>query len=50
MLAQIKRKKAGCILTISDSFCEKGILAANERQEGLATMIKVGILTAEKFA
>ncbi|MBP5217149.1 MAG: purine-nucleoside phosphorylase [Bacilli bacterium] len=50
MLAQMKRKKAGCILTISDSFCEKGILAANERQEGLATMIKVGILTAEKFA
>ena len=50
MIAQIKRKKAGCILTISDSFCEEGILAANERQEGLATMIKVGILTAEQFA
>ncbi len=50
MIAQMKRKKAGCILTISDSFCEKGVLAANERQEGLATMIKVGILTAEKFA
>lgn len=50
MLAQIKHKKAGCILTISDSFCEEGILAANERQEGLARMIEVGILTAEQFA
>jgi purine-nucleoside phosphorylase len=50
MLAQMKHKKAGCILTISDSFCESAVLAANERQEGLATMIKVGILTAEQFA
>ena len=42
-------KKALCILTISDSFVEEGILSPEERQTGLTDMIEVAIAAAEKF-
>ena len=47
--AALARKKALCLLTISDSFVEKGELTPEQRQEGLRDMIEVAIDAAEPF-
>lgn len=44
------KKKALCILTVSDSFLSDKILTSEQRQLGLKDMVEVAILTAEKFA
>jgi purine-nucleoside phosphorylase len=45
------KKKALCLLTVTDSFTNKGEKATVEqRQLGLGKMIEVAIATAEKFA
>ena len=44
------RKKALCILTVSDSFLVEGELTPEQRQAGLTRMMEIGIETAEKFA
>ena len=38
------------LFTVSDSFVNKKILSAEERQTGLVTMAEIGIATAERFA
>ena len=43
-------KRALCMLTISDSFCEEGILTPEQRQTGLVDMIEIAIEAAERFA
>lgn len=44
-------KKALCMLTVSDSFIERGAnLTSEQRAHGLKEMIELAILTAEKFA
>ena len=47
--AALVRKKALCMLTISDSFVEEGLLTPEQRQEGLRDMIEVAIDAAERF-
>ena len=49
MNATLLGKKALCLLTISDSFVEEGILTPEQRQTGLVDMIEVAIATAEKY-
>ena len=44
------KKKALCLLTVSDSFLIKDELTPEQRQNGLLRMIEIGIETAEKFA
>ncbi len=44
------KKKALCILTVSDSFLSDKILTSEQRQLGLKDMAEIAILTAEKFA
>jgi purine-nucleoside phosphorylase len=48
--AALLRKKALCILTVSDSFIIKDKLTAEQRQTGLGHMIETAIAAAEKFA
>jgi len=42
-------KRALCILTISDSFVEEGMLTPEQRQTGLKDMVQVAIDAAERF-
>ena len=44
------KKKALCLLTVSDSFLIKEELTPEQRQSGLIRMMEIGIETAEKFA
>lgn len=45
------RKRAFCLLTVTDSFVDKSHKAtAEERAHGLTTMVELGIATAERFA
>ncbi len=44
------KKRALCILTVTDHFIKKGALSSEERQLGLGEMIEVAIAAAEKFA
>lgn len=44
------KKKALCILTVTDHFIKKGNLSPEERQLGLVEMIEIAIATAEKYA
>ena len=44
------KKKALCLLTVSDSFLIKEELTAEQRQNGLLRMIEIGIEAAEQFA
>ena len=44
------KKKALCLLTVSDSFLIKEELSPEQRQSGLLRMIEIGIETAEDFA
>ena len=44
------KKKALCLLTVSDSFLIKDELTPEQRQTGLLRMIEIGIETAEQFA
>lgn len=44
------KKRALCILTVTDHFIKKEKLTSEQRQLGLAKMIEVAIETAEKFA
>lgn len=44
------RKKALCLLTVSDSFIKEGILTPEERKSGLINMIEIAIATAEKYS
>ena len=44
------KKKALCLLTVSDSFLIKEELTPEQRQNGLLRMIEIGIEAAEKFA
>ena len=44
------KKKALCLLTVSDSFLIKDELTPDQRQNGLLRMIEIGIETAEQFA
>lgn len=43
--AAVCGKKAACIITISDSFVNEGILTPEERQNSLHNMIKIGLET-----
>ena len=47
--AALSRKKALCMLTISDSFVQVGELSPEQRQTGLTDMIQVAIAAAERF-
>ena len=47
--AALNRKRALCLLTISDSFCDDRILTPEERQTGLIDMIELAIEAAERF-
>ena len=47
--AALQRKKALCLLTISDSFCDDAILTPEQRQTGLVDMIELAIASVEKF-
>ncbi|MBQ7244045.1 MAG: purine-nucleoside phosphorylase [Bacilli bacterium] len=47
--AALSRKKALCMLTISDSFVQVGELSPEQRQTGLTDMIEVAIAAAERF-
>lgn len=49
MNAALTRKRALCLLTISDSFVDEGQLTPEERQNGLRDMIEVAIDAAERF-
>jgi len=49
-VAAENRKRALCILTVSDNFVKHGQLTIEQRQTGLTDMIEIGIATAEKFA
>ena len=44
------KKKALCLLTVSDSFLIKEELTPEQRQSGLVRMMEIGIEVAEKFA
>ena len=44
------KKKALCLLTVSDSFLIKDELTPEQRQTGLLRMIEIGVETAEQFA
>ena len=44
------RKKALCILTVSDSFHASEQLTSEERQTSVMDMVEIAITTAEKFA
>lgn len=44
------KKKALCILTVTDSFTSEEKATAEQRANGLKQMIQIGIDTAEKFA
>lgn len=44
------KKRALCLLTISDSFHGEPELTAEQRQLGLVDMVEIAIATAEKFA
>ena len=44
------KKKALCLLTVSDSFLIREELTPEQRQNGLLRMIEIGIETGEKFA
>jgi purine-nucleoside phosphorylase len=44
------KKKALCLLTVSDSFLIKEELTPEQRQNGLLRMIEIGVEAAEKFA
>ena len=48
--AALARKRALCLLTISDSFVSPKVLTPEERQTGLVNMIEIGIAVAERFA
>ena len=48
--AAVLKKKALCILTVSDSYISHKVLTAEERQNNLRNMVEIGIRTAEKFA
>lgn len=48
--ANLLRKRALTLLTVTDHFIKEGRLTAEERQTGLRNMISVAIATAEKFA
>ena len=47
--AALARKKALCILTISDSFVDEGILTPEQRQNGLSDMVNLAIAAAEPY-
>ncbi len=44
------KKRALCLLTVTDHFIKKEKLTSEQRQLGLAKMIEVALETAEKFA
>ena len=44
------KKKALCLLTVSDSFLIKEELTSEQRQNGLLRMLEIGVETAEQFA
>lgn len=48
--AHLAGKRAMALFTVSDSFVNKKVLSAEERQTGLVTMAEIGIATAERFA
>ena len=48
-IANALNKKAGCILSVSDSLVKKGELTPEERQTSLTNMIKLGLETAVKL-
>lgn len=48
-IANSLNKKAGCILSVSDSLVKKGELTPEERQTSLTNMIKLGLETATKL-
>ena len=48
-IANALNKKAGCILSVSDSLVKKGELTPEERQTSLTNMIKLGLETAIKL-
>lgn len=48
-IANALNKKAGCILSVSDSLVKKGKLTPAERQTALTNMIKLGLETAIKL-
>lgn len=50
IIAQSLRKRALCMLTVTDHFVKEGKLTADERQTGLYNMIDAAVETAEKFA
>ena len=48
--AAMLKKKALCLLTVTDSFVDKSTkLTSDERAFGLRQMIELSIATAEKF-
>lgn len=47
--AQRLKKRALCILTVSDHFIKEGKATAEQRQNGLGKMIEIAIATAEPF-
>ena len=44
------KRRALTILTVTDNFVKEGSLSPDERQEGLRSMVQIGIDTAEIFA
>lgn len=44
------KKRALCLLTVSDSYLVKEELTTDQRQNGLLRMLEIGIETAEQFA
>lgn len=44
--ANVTGKKAACLLTISDSFCDSAKLTSEERQNSFTTMMKLALETA----
>lgn len=47
--ANVTGKRAACLLTISDSFCTKKELSAEERQNSFTTMMRLALETAAKL-
>jgi len=47
--AQRLKKRALCILTVSDHFIKEGKATSEQRQKGLGKMIEIAIATAEPF-
>lgn len=47
--AALQKKRALCMLTISDSFVQSGELTPEQRQTGLSDMIEIAIGAAERF-